>query len=327
MNGPGGTGASGRLPNFFLAGAPKTGSTSLHHYLRQHPQIFMSPVKEPHYFADEVRIENFGPEYRRRALPLRQVLREFLAGPMITGCSAGPVTTWPDYLRLFQRASAEIAVGESSVCYLWSHSAARNIAARIPNARILIVLRNPIERAFSQYLHMLSFAESHVPFREHVLASVRSTTTCFSPQYPFLEFGRYGEQLQRLFTVFPRDRVRILFYEDYCRDAAAFLEEIFRFLGVDEEFTPELGERYMEANVPRSYTARRWLQRTGVWNAARGVMPQVVRRQLRGLAFQRRKGFVLRTADRALLADYYREDVAALSRLLDLDLTGWLATP
>src|SRR5689334_12796832 len=126
-----------RLPNFFLAGVPKSGSTSLHRYLQQHPDVYMSPIKEPHYFADEVRLENFGDDFRRRAEPMQQVLRDYLAGPMTTGCSAGPVSEWPDYVRLFRHASVEKAVGEASVCYLWSQTAARNIAARIPDAKML----------------------------------------------------------------------------------------------------------------------------------------------------------------------------------------------
>ncbi len=191
-------------PNFFLVGAPKAGSTSLNHYLDQHPQIYMSPIKEPHYFADEIRLENFDDEMRR-------MLREYLQGLASAKASAGPISDWQDYLKLFQHVNGETAIGEASVCYLWSKSAPKNIAARFPEAKILMVLRDPVERAFSQYLHMLTFAKSYVSFREEVDASLRSTSTRIGRLYPFLEFGLYYEQVKRYLALFPRERNPNLF--------------------------------------------------------------------------------------------------------------------
>src|SRR6185436_14847515 len=109
-----------RLPNFFIAGAPKAGTTSLYHYLDQHPQIYMSAIKEPHYFAAEVREENFDPKLRHWVARDTGDLREFLSGPMREKRFGGIVAGWEDYLRLFANAGAESAVGEASVCYLWS---------------------------------------------------------------------------------------------------------------------------------------------------------------------------------------------------------------
>src|SRR4249919_676933 len=97
-----------RVPNFFLAGAPKAGTTSLYHYLDQHPEIYMSPIKEPCYFSDEIRYENFSDEIRRPS-----TLDAYLAGPMIEKRFGGPVTRWHDYLRLFHRAQGKTAVGEA----------------------------------------------------------------------------------------------------------------------------------------------------------------------------------------------------------------------
>ena len=318
-------GMQGRLPNFFLAGVPKSGSTSLYRYLEQHPQIFMSPIKEPHFFADEVRIENFDGLYQSRAEPMVAVLREFLDGPMTSHCSAGPVSDWADYCKLFRHAADETAVGEASVCYLWSRTAARNIASRVPDARFLIVLRNPVERAFSQYVHMLSFAEEPVSFREHLDRSLRSTSRRFSEMYPFLEFGLYGEQLKRLFGVVPSDRVRIYFYEDYCRDPAAMLRDIFGFLGVDDAFAPEFRERHMVARVPRSYEARRWLKRSGAWRVARKLLPASLCDRLKEAGLRPRSEFVFDPADRAFVAEYYRRDLDKLAGLLGRDFGNWLS--
>lgn len=121
-------------PNFFLVGAPKAGSTSLNHYLDQHPQIYMSPIKEPHYFADEIRPDNFDDEMRCLTEPGLAALREYLQGPASAKFSGGPVTEWRDYLKLFQHVNGETAIGEASVGYLWSKDRNQEHCRTIPGS-------------------------------------------------------------------------------------------------------------------------------------------------------------------------------------------------
>ena len=111
----------------------------------------MSPVKEPSFFSDEVRPDNFSREFRKAIEARNGKLREFLDGSMEGSNPGGIVETWEDYQKLFRNAHEETALGEASVCYLWSSSAARNIHNRIPDAKLFIVLRDPVKRAFSQY--------------------------------------------------------------------------------------------------------------------------------------------------------------------------------
>ena len=136
------------LPNFFIVGAPKAGTTSLYHLLDQHPQIYMSPVKEPCYFASEIRPENFSAEHEPRIRREAQELRQISSGPMLEKRFSGVVSKWDDYLKLFQNATNEKAIGEASVRYLWSQTAAQNIISRVPNAKIIIVLRDPASSSF-----------------------------------------------------------------------------------------------------------------------------------------------------------------------------------
>lgn len=254
------------LPNFFLAGAPKAGTTSLYHYLRQHPAVYMSPVKEPHYFALEIRPENF-------AAPTPSVSRL--------------IVDWPAYLALFRDAGSASAIGEASVCYLWSPTAARAIAERIPNARILVILRDPADRAWSQYVQGVAGGHIHGTLREHIDASLQDTGCAFRATYPFLQLGHYAAQLRRWFALFPRDRIRILFYDDYLRDPAATLRHIFEFLDIDATFRPDISEHYH--------------------------------------LFPERAAHPFAAADRRLLTAHYREDILALSALLDRDFSAWLA--
>ena len=103
------------LPNFFIVGAPKAGSTSLYHYLDQHPDIYMSPIKEPNYFATEIRPEIFSEDLLPRVEADLRALQEYLQGPMREKRLGGLVTEWDDYLKLFQNVKEERAIGEASV--------------------------------------------------------------------------------------------------------------------------------------------------------------------------------------------------------------------
>ena len=307
-------------PNFFLAGAPKAGTTALYRYLDQHPAIYMSPIKEPHFFADEIRLENFADDFRRMAEARLPAQREYLAGPVSEKFSGGPIDNWTDYLRLFRGVKQQTAIGEASACYLWSQSAPGNIQARIPDAKILMMLRNPIERAFSQYAHMLSFAKSHLSFSEYIHAALASKSTQISELYPFLLFGLYAEQVERWLVGFGRARVQIHLYEDFCREPLDVMRSIFEFLGVDAAFTPDFAERHMEAKVPRSFRLKNMVKRSGIWNA----LPEAVRGPVRRVAFEPRKSIGLAHADRARLADYYRDNIRKLSALLGRDMDHWL---
>ena len=116
-------------PNFFIVGAPRSGTTFLYHYLNQISGIFMCPVKEPNYFAASIN-------------PKRKLIK--------------PIRSKEKYLKLFENVENETAIGEASPTYLWDPQAPKLIHEKIPNAKFIFILRNPIERAFSHYLFLLN---------------------------------------------------------------------------------------------------------------------------------------------------------------------------
>ena len=311
------------LPNFFVVGVPKAGTTSLYHYLSQHPQIYMSPIKEPTYFADELRPENFGEEMRRGERRARASLREYRGVPM-TSRGFSLVTEWTDYLKLFRNVNGQTAIGEASVSYLWSPSAPRNIASKVPAAKIVMILRDPAARAFSQYVYYQGIKPDRRSFREYVDAALRNTDKVLGRLFPFLEFGLYYEHVRRYLAVFTREQIRMLLYDDYRRDAPALLRDLFGFLGVEESFAPDMTRKHLEPRVPRFPAPFRILKRSGLWRAVQDALPPSVRGRLRPLLFQPREALVLNPLDRDQLIDYYREDILKLSRLLNRDLSAWL---
>src|SRR5215471_4759326 len=224
------------LPNFFVVGAPKAGTTSLYYYLDQHPQIYMSPIKEPNFFASEIRPENVADELKAENGRDQAELCEYLHGPMTEKRFGGMVTEGEDYLRLFQGVREEKAIGEASVCYLWSKTAAENILRAVGEARILMILRDPAERAFSQYLDCLARGRLRQSFAKHIEQSRQDTGGKFTVAYPLLELGLYYEQVKRFLKRFGEKSVLILLHEDYSGDLKLSLQRIYRFLDVDPHF-------------------------------------------------------------------------------------------
>jgi hypothetical protein len=285
------------VPNFFIVGAPKAGTTALSAYLDQHPQVFMSKLKEPCYFAPEQSPPNH------------------------------PHSSWEGYLTLFRAVRDERAIGEATACYLWSQSAAQNIAAQLPHARIVISLRNPVDRAYSQYLERLTLGTTRKSFREEIDASLRCSREGHGPSgylWPFLEVGCYHEQVQRYLKLFPRAQIHILYYEDLERAPEQVLAELFAFLEVDRGFLPDLSQRHNEPQVPRLLGATYLLKKSGVWRYFRGLAPRPLSPRLRALVFRPRVSLRMETADRTFLSHYYRDDIRALALLLDRDLSSWL---
>jgi len=314
------------VPNFFIAGVPKAGTTSLYHYLDQHPQIYMSPIKEPAYFSLELRLDNFGAdmeEQTRRDMP---ALREYLDGPMTVKRFGGPVTEWEDYLRLYRGVRDEIAIGEATVCYLWSATAPRRIAERVPDAKILVILRDPAERAFSHYLQAVGLGITQRTFREYIEEDLRCRSTKFTLRHPFLEWGNYSGQVKRYRDLFPERNIAIFLYEDYSRNAPAVLREIFEFLSVDPEFLPDTTLRHLEPRLLRFEATRSIMTAEGRWQGLRKLVPPAIRHALRPTLLRKRSELRMDAADRAVLVEYYRDEIRETARILGRDLSGWLAT-
>lgn len=295
------------LPNFFVVGTGKAGTTSLFRYLQQHPQIFMSPVKEPSYFAAEIRAENLSAEFRRHAARQSGDVNRWL------------IADWDAYQRLFEGAGeSAVAIGEATPSYLWSATAAANIHERLPHAKIVMILRDPAERAYSHYLALVTEGLIAGSFRDHLEQCVRATAPWIGPWYPFLEVGLYSEQVRRFRERFPREAIRIYWYEEAWREPAAFLRNLFAFLGVDPAFPVDFSARSLERRAPRFQRIRHALKKHDMLQPLSRWVPAALRKA----AFQAAPRMT--AEDRQWLVDYYRDDIRKLGALLDRDLGSWL---
>lgn len=313
------------MPNFFIVGVPKAGTTSIFHYLDQHPEVYMSPVKEPCYFATEVRPARFCDDLQPRIARELQKLQEYLSGPMRDKRPGGMVLEWADYLKLFAAVREEKAVGEASVAYLWSETAPHNIASKIPDARTIMILRDPADRAFSHYLHAVTLGNIRRSFRDQIALAAGDHPNKFSlDDLQILEIGLYYEQVKRYLDLFPKANVFIRFYEDLRDRPAQFVSELLEFLNVNPDFAIDRSQRYLQPRIPRHIASSDVLKRTGLWQFAKKITPPSVLPQLRRLAFAPHSALKMDRRDREYLIGYYREDVRKLSSLLNRDLEKWL---
>jgi Sulfotransferase family len=312
------------LPNFFIVGAPKAGTTSLYHYLDQHPDVFMSPIKETNYFSAEIRLENIDTNWQEWAQREDKSLQQYLRGPMQEKRFGGIVSNWPDYLKVFQNVNGEKAIGEASVCYLWSKTAAQNIASTLPHAKIIMVLRDPVERAFSQYKQAVASGLEERPFRDLVDKNLNRNSDKFDLLNPFLEFGSYHEQVKRYMELFPKENLRIYLYEEFRQAPAETLSGIFRFLEVDPQFAPDTSERHLRSQVARHIWPTYKLKKYGIWSPLKNAIPRPLRPAIRRWMFSSRQSLELDPADRVYLRNYYRQDTVRLSTLIKRDLDGWI---
>jgi hypothetical protein len=259
------------LPNFIILGAAKAGTTALYHYLTQHPQIYMSPLKETNYFA--------------------------LAGQQLNFCGPGDndyvnrlsITSREAYCSQFQGARDEIALGEASPLYLYHPLAAERIQHEVPEAKLIAILRNPIDRAYSAFLHLVrDHRETTRDFSEALALEEERIAANWEHIWHYVSMGRYYDQVKRYYDRFDRDQIWVLIYRDLRSDPRGVLRDTFRFVGVDESFVPDMSTRYNEASLPLE-------QRPP-------LLPSV----------------------RARIQNELRDDILKLQDLINRDLSHWL---
>jgi hypothetical protein len=263
-----------RIPDFFIVGHAKCGTTALYEMLRSHPQIFMPELKEPLFFATDLRAR-----FQRHA-----------GGPLPSELE--------DYLSLFEAAEQRQRVGEASSSYLWSHVAAAHIARLAPGARIIAILREPA--SFLRSLH-LQLLQNHIESQKDLHKAMaleedrrrgkRIPRRSARPQaLMYSERVRYVEQLRRYHAVFPPEQVLVLIYDDFRRENEATVRRVLRFLDVDDSVPVHASE----ANPTVRMRSQQLDELVNAISVGRGPVSRALKASLKTLTPSRLRGEALR---------------------------------
>lgn len=304
-----------RRPDFLLVGAPKAGTTALHAALAQHPDMFTTTPKEPKYWLCD---DAPPPAWR---------------GPGDKHSQQEWVWRRDDYERLFEAAAPHQVRGESTPFYLWSRSAHRRIAEELPGVRLVAVVRDPIDRAYSNWMHLwCDGLEPEGDFERTIGLQEQRVRDGWAPFWRYVELGRYGAQLAHLYRHVDRDRVLLLRYRDLVDDPTGAVDRTCRFLGIREG---QVGS--VPQDNSRSFVTPGWRPallgpavRTGARLGQFGP-PRLWRRASAPLTAALRGPRVvhrprLDPAVRERLLPQFAEDVDLLCRVTGQDFSDWLST-
>ena len=289
-------------PNLFIVGAPKCGTSSLYHYLRQHPEIYMSPFKEPHFIiAEELKfIENHKW-----------------------------ITNQEDYFDLFNEAETYKIRGEASSFYLYYHKTAipgiKSIVQETPY--ILIILRNPVQRIISAYKHMVRTNIKETFSFEQIVRTEEENRPINHPMMLYKAMGKYADMVEEYQNNFKR--VKVIIYEEFFQDIRKNIIDVWKYLNVDPELEINYDKKW---NVKNYQWKSRSLQKLFITNnifkkTARQIAPFLQSRYIKNkIKAMTTKSVTLNIKDESIeyLMDFYKADIQKLSDLLDKDLSYWM---
>lgn len=285
-------------PNFFIIGQTKSGTSSMHNYLEQHPQVFVPGLKELRYFSydlsDPQRAEKVRPGY--------------------------PVTL-TEYEQYFADASGYIAIGEASPQYLESPFAASQIFEYAPDAKIIACFRNPVDRLYSLHQMHSRAGDEHRDFRTAFVADKHGT--------PWVSAGFSYERAKRFFDLFDRSQIMTIKFDDFTSDPVSTMRNMFLFLGVDPDVQIDTGVVHNKGGIPRSELIFRLSQfasrKAGLRSTAKRVLPDWVTSSWRRLRNANLEVPPAVDEDmRQQIAVFYSEDVQNTQDLIGMDLSEWL---
>lgn len=287
-------------PTFLIIGAAKSGTTALYRWLQQHPDVYMPANKQPHYFA------GITPRF---------------CGPGDDLFNRDIVTEPEQYGPLFAPGASCRARGEASPFYLYySRQTAAAVRAAVPDCRLVVLLREPVARAYAGYLHLVRDGRESGTFAQALEREAERRRGGWEPLWAHRELGLYGQQLAEVLRVFPRRQVGVWLYDQMCRDPAALYAEVCRFIGVDHDFVPAF-THHNTGGAPRHAALHALMVKLRAPHIAKAVLPERMAQWVVARYLQRRPppGEVAEELRRS-----YRQDADTLRGLLpDLDFAAW----
>lgn len=300
------------LPNFLVVGAAKSGTSSLYYYLKQHPQIYMSPVKEPHFLIAHSLVF---PHRGVRDAAFDLLILKF--------------NNLEAYKSLFSIVKDESKIGEASTGYLYYYKdAIPQIKRVLGEIKIIIILRNPIDRAYSAYMHMKRDGRESLSFKNGLKEEKKRIKNNWVPLWHYTKQGFYYKQVKAYLEEFPH--VRVCLFDDLKDDSLGLLKDLYKFLDVDSYFIPNLKIRYNPGGIATNKLVHYVLVKPNLIKSVTKVIVKTLFREqrtkdvgdtVRSFLFKKHE---MEQETKSYLKELFREDILALQTLLNKDLSFWL---
>lgn len=301
-----------KLPDFIIVGAAKSGTTSLYNYLNQHPQVCMSSMKEARYlayFGNEQNYKGYGKNGNR----------------IMQSYDSSMPKSMRDYLNLFSKEKANQIKGDCSPAYLYLPQTAEKISELIPNVKIIMILRNPIERAYSSYLHMRRENAEIKSFIQALREEKKRIQDNAGLPWRYVDMGKYNEQISRYKSYFKSENIKIVLYDDLKNNPQQFIKDIYRFLSIDSEFKPDMRRKDNVSGIPKNYFLYNLISKINYKiNSLSGF--DNLKRKFDFLEKKLLSKPSMNFEEKAFLNDALKKDIRALSLNLKRDLNSWLHT-
>ena len=302
------------LPTFLTVGAEKCGTTALHVHLSRHPQVFMSEPKEPSFFLSE------DPRYTGQ--DMGDLQHEY-------------IRTLEEYQAIFESVDGETAIGESSPCYLYSDVAPHKIKELIPDAKIIAILRNPVQRAYSQFVfnQQRGWEARKMTFSRALELEDERVEKGSMWAFHYTRRGKYSGQIKRYLDTFSSARVRVVLYDDFVKKPDSVLEDLYGFLGVGSVSLDNTRERHNVTGLPKSTLLHRLTNTSNPFKSIlKSILPQGARQRVRrALSSWNSTKPPADPADLSRLGELFEADIRQLAELIEPDPLVWLgradATP
>jgi hypothetical protein len=307
------------IPNLFLVGAAKSGTTSLYEHLARHPDIYMCPIKEPHHYCTDINCRQMTKGYLKgiERHPLQLVAKKQTV-------HIAHVSDNKDYLSLFKDGQEYRYRCECSNGYLFSSVAATQIHAASPNARILMILRHPVDRIISHFVSQIRISRVRSSLFDSVQRDFAAKNKGWGITNLYVEKGMYSEQVRRYISVFGKDQIHIELFDDWRKDCHACMTRIFRFLDLPPSRKTPKSLHVNKGRQPISPVVNEFLFRSGLKQHIARLLPSPLLAVGKKLYYRDiNKEDLLSKRERQCLCSYFQDDITALESLLSRDLSAW----
>lgn len=278
-------------PNFFIVGGTKSATTNISYYLDQHEKVYVSKLNEPYYYC-------------RFDVPLN-----FKRDSMIKNEK--------DYLKLFEKAQNQIAIGEASSVYLHCPTAPKAINEDNNSSKIIIVIRNPIDKCFSSYFSYKFMNLDKRSFDEKINFYEKQIENNEFDIYNFLEQGFFSKHIKNYFQTIQKNRIKILFFEDYIKDEKKYINQLWNFLGIHEPIELKLVSKN-SYRIPKNIIAKKLLSNRNFRNISTKLIPTIKRQQIGEKFFVKQTKIPKMMPEQRLrLKEFFKNEYEELSKLLN----------